>query len=598
MAVKEPKSNPKSTLSERDKAAQSVASGPGGPRRDVSGRRVDEPGPLSMTGIRTGLLHSMFVKVLMGLLIFIFAIGVALTGLGGPGNNADAPRQLGGGPDPVAQVGDQEISREKFQMALARQNEVNEQYNLSGPVEQSLGVRQSTLQSLTDEAARYIEAQRLGITATDAEIEAKIKKQLDDALKPPAGQSEASIRRQIESQGKTIDEWRQEARSRLDDAEVRENLRREIVLEKLEKKIKDDNKVAEDEYKRSMTRLKLRQIKLAAKPISPTDKDPKAAQTKAEAEVKARAEKLAATLKGANVAQFAAAAKKESSDVATKAKGGDLGAKMPNELPFAPALKDAVINATGNVVGPLQDEYSKEYSIFFIENRKLELPKDFAKNKKKLLEDFETQKDNEAWQKWQEELKKKTTPEVSDPALVAHKIQTEQVYTKQGDEQKALRQQAIDKYTEALQYAAPLEATAIHYQLAQLYRDAQQPDKQLESLKQAAESGSAKQAKIEYARALREQKKNDEALKQLTELSKTLTESPTQPSPFMGGGNPDDGLRYQIASEFEALGKKDLAVKERGKIKPPQAQPGMGGLGGLNLGGGANQTITIPSTGR
>ncbi|MDF2439581.1 MAG: SurA N-terminal domain [Abditibacteriota bacterium] len=593
MAVKENKTNPKSTLSERDKAAQTVASGPARSRFDSAGRHIDEPGPLSMTGIRTGLLHSMFIKVLMGLLIFIFAIGVALTGLGGPGNNADAPRQLGGGPDPVAQVGDEEISREKFQLALAQQNQMNEQFGMSSPAEQALGTRQSTLQNLIDEAARYNEAQRLGITATDAEVEAKINQQIEDALKPQPGQSEASVRRQIEAQGKTLDQWRQETRARFDEAEVREELRRSIILEKLEKKIKDENKASEEDYKRSMTRLKLRQIKIAPKPISPTDKDPKAAQAKAEAEAKARAEKLAASLKNATAAQFAAVAKKESSDIATKAKGGDLGAKMPNELPLSPALKDAVVNASGNVVGPVQDEYSKEYSIFFIENRKLELPKDYAKNKTKLLADFDTQKDNEVWQKWQEELKKKTTPEIEDPALIAHKIQTEEVYSKQGDEQKALRQQAIDKYTEALQYAAPAEATAIHYQLAQLYRDAGQADKQLEELKKASESGSAKQAKIEYARALREQKKNDEALKQLNELSKTLTESPTQPSPFMGGGNPDDGLRYQIASEFEALGKKDLATAERGKIKPPQAQPGMGGL---NLGGGANQTITIPST--
>jgi parvulin-like peptidyl-prolyl isomerase len=563
--------------------------GNGTPRSARERARYDEePGPLSMSGIRTGLMHSIFMKVVLGLLILIFAAGFAFQSLLGPGDAGTngAPRVLGSGPDPVASVGDEGIARNKFQTALQRTIAMNEQFGQPTGPDQLLATRQQTLGQLTDEAARYAEAKRRGITATDAEIDAKITEEIGKVKNPP-GQSAATVRRQLESEHGSVEAWEQKTREGIT-SEAREEIARGIVLEKLEKQIKDENKVTEEDYKRSVTRLKLRQIKISPQAPSPTAKDAKAEQEKNEAAAKAEAEKLAATLKNANVAQFAAAAKQHSDDVTTKAKGGDLGAKMPIELPIAPAMRDAIVNADGKIVGPVQDEYSKDWNIFFIENRKLELPKDYNAKKKEYLKTFEEQKDNEFWAKFQEDLKKKTTPEIQDPALQAYKIQSEQIFTAQGDEQNRLRQEALDKYNEALGYASDSERAAIQYQMAQLYRDLRQPDKQMEALKAAAEQKNFKQARIEYARALRDAKKNNEALKELQDLSKQLDENPSQPSMF-GGGNPDDSIRFQIASEFEALGKKDLAQKERGKIKPPQAQPGM------NFGGGQPPITINPS---
>jgi len=56
-------------------------------------------------------------------------------------------------------------------------------------------------------------------------------------------------------------------------------------------------------------------------------------------------------------------------------------------------------------------------------------------------------------------------------------------------------------------------------------------------------------------------------VKQLQEASKIVDQRPSAPTMF---GNPNDALRYQIASEYDALGKKDLADAERKKIKPQQ----------------------------
>ena len=302
---------------------------------------------------------------------------------------------------------------------------------------------------------------------------------------------------------------------------------------------------------------------------------------------------MAAQLKTADAAKFAAAAKANSDDPVSKAKGGDVGAKPPAQLPYAPKINEALVAAKSNFVGPLQDERTGDWYLFYITGRKLELPKDYAKNKATTLKTFEEQKDNEAWNTYQTKLKEENPPQILDPALAAYDLQNKKLYSAQGDEQKKLRQQVIEGYKGALDGAGPEEATAIRYQLAQQYAQAGERDKQLEVLKTAVEGGGdVKMLRADYARALIDAKKNDEALKQVNELSKSVDESPSPPSPF-GGGNPDDTLRFQIGQLYDQLGKKDLGDKERAKVKPAAPQ---GGMGGLNFGaGGGSQTMTIPA---
>ena len=268
------------------------------------------------------------------------------------------------------------------------------------------------------------------------------------------------------------------------------------------------------------------------------------------------------------------------------------GTKPPAQFPYSPEINKAIADSKSNFVGPLQDERTGDWYLFTITGRKLELPKDYAKNKATTLKTFEEQKDNDAWSTYQAKLKEQNPLEILDPALAAYDLQNKKLYTAQGDEQKKLRAQVIEKYQGALAGAAPEEATAIRYQLAQQYAQAGERDKQIETLKAALEGGGdLKMLRADYARALLDAKKNDEALKQVQELSKSIDENPAPPSPF-GGGNPDDAMRMQTAQLYDQLGKKDLADKERAKVKP--AAPG--GMGGLNFGGmGGGQTMTIPA---
>src|SRR5690606_21913752 len=151
---------------------------------------------------------------------------------------------------------------------------------------------------------------------------------------------------------------------------------------------------------------------------------------------KTKADKLVEQLKKTPTPQnFAAVAQKESADAASKAKGGDLGWKLPAELPVSPTTRQAIVKSNDKIIGPIVDENTGDVSIFMVESRALRLPADYAKNKAKLLKDFETAQDNEAWAAYQAEISKNAQPEISDPALQAYKIQTEQIYTAPEKEQ-------------------------------------------------------------------------------------------------------------------------------------------------------------------
>ncbi|MDQ3813133.1 MAG: SurA N-terminal domain-containing protein, partial [Armatimonadota bacterium] len=450
-----------SKASSRTPLKNSPKSPPRAPGRDYQGT------PLSMTGIRTNLLHSLFMKLVLGFIIVVFAVGFGISTISPRFNDLEpAPKPIGSGPEMVAVVGSQRIERAKFRQAYAQQLQFREQFGQKPGAAELLSLRQSALQPLIDQATQYEAAKKDGITVSGEEIDEEIDKQIEDTIKQQKQGNEANFRRQVEAKYGSMDELKEKMRADYD----RDAIERKVAIDKLEKKIKDNNKVTEEDYKRSVTKLHLRQLVVRPKAPGPTEKDYKAAQEKNAAQAKERAEKIAAQLRQKpDFTNFVAVVKKESDDVATKTKGGDLGWKLPKDLPVSPTVKDALLKSSETIIGPVQDDFAKDFYIFFVQERKLELPKDYAKNKSEYIKNYETERDNEAWSKYQEETKKTVEPEINDPALTAYKIQMEKIFSAPQDQQNKLREEALAKYEEALNYAAPIEAAAIHYQMAQLH---------------------------------------------------------------------------------------------------------------------------------
>lgn len=544
--------------------------------------KEEKPSPLSIEGIRSGAVQSKILKGFIVLSGLLMAGSYILPGLLNGNRDTVPGMPPAATTGTVATVGDQNVTGVQLANTFARQQQFNEQYGQRTNVATYMSSKQQALQGLTDNAANVVAAQAAGITVSDADVDAEINKEIGDVFKPQAGQSEAAFRRMVEAQYGSMQAAKDKMLSQID-ADAREGIRKKLLVDKLEKKIKDDAKSTEDDYKRSVTKLKLWQIVIRPKFPTPGTKDIKTETEKNNNEAKARAEKVFATLKAApTLAYFKATAQKSSDDVSTKNKGGDFGWKLPSELYYGPEIGDALSKTAGNLAGPFSDASGSQY-IFYIENRKTELPKDYAKNKKKLLADFETQQDNAVWQKKQDEYKKAQTPEVSDPALSAYQLQSTDLLQASGDAQKKMRDDAIARYTDALKGNSGIEAAAINYQLSQLYRDQNDKQKQQDALAAAVkEKSDDANLRLEYARVLREGGKPKEALVQVKAASTAVDASPSPPSPF-GGPSPDDGLRQQIAAEFDALKEPKLAAAVRAKIKPaaPGGMGGMGGFGGL-----------------
>ena len=573
-------------------ARRNAARGPAVPEppRPVGGRRIidiEEDVPessLSMTGIRK-LLHGAGAKIVLGLLIFIFAIAGALFSSRMP-SGIDGPVAARNGNAVVATLGGESISRDRFERMLMQTIGFQEQYGQkTGPLE-FFSQAQSTLKNLTDDAAIYQAGIAAGVSASDADVDKEIQRLIDEQIKGQKDPDPAAFRRQMEAKYPNGEaDMRAELQKNFD----RELVRRSLITKNFEEQAKAENKVTEEDYKRSVTKLGLRQIVIRPEPPGPTEKDYAKAQEANGVKAMKEAEALAPTLKAKKPAEltvaFAAAARANSADIATKSKGGVVGEKLPSELPVGANVRTALQKADGNLVGPIQDDATKDVFLFLIENRKPELPKEFDKKKAELIKNFETQSDNEAWQKKQDEIKKAAQPEISDPALVAYKSQSEKLYAAPEAEKAALRTDILAKYQEALGSAGPLESSAIHYQMAQLYRDSGDKAKALASLEEAGKTSTAPQLQLELARAMRDAGKKKEAMAKLVEVSKQLDDSPSAPSMF--GSNPDDAIRFQLATEFDLMGDKARGAAERKKVKPA-APGGMGGMGSM----GGN--ITIP----
>lgn len=534
------------------------------PDRDASLFSIDK--------IRSGATGGLMAKIFMGFLVVVFAVGFLFMNpgmFGGGGGGGGAPQQVDTSAV-VATLGDQNITRGQFLQAEQQQEQMMQQYGMTIGPNELLAMESRTLQSLAGNVALVQAAKNAGITVTDAEVDAKIKTYVDQQIKSQKDQNPAGFRRQVEARFGSEKGYRDELSKQME--QNREDIKNSLLVEKLQAQVGSGTKSTEETYKRSHTKLHVRQLVIDPPATPPTSKDPKTAQDQATATAKAEMDKIAAQAKAnPTLANFVNLVKQHSDDVQTKAKGGDLGWKIPQEFPIDYPMRDALMNADGKIVGPLQDGTTKAFFLFYIEDRKLDLPKDYAKKKAEYLKKDKDSRTSQAWQAYQQKVTAQAQSQlkVLDPALQAYAMQNDQISKATGKQADDLRKQAIDLYQQGLKNAIGPESAAIRLQLSSLYQELKQPDKAEEVMAAAAkDSPQEPQVLIAYATALQQNKKTDDAVKQLQAASKILDQRPSTPSMF--GQNPNDALRFQIASEFDALGKKDLADAERKKIKPQQ----------------------------
>ncbi len=546
------------------------------------------PPLFSLSGIRNGLVHSTASKIVMLLLIFIFAVGFLLLSNNQPANlpinGRTNPNSNGAtAPDPVATVAGQPIPRADFENAAQKQAQLASFYGQTVNPTNWFVLQQSVLQQMAGRAAVLKAAQDAGVTASDDEIKQRIEKEITDKIAQDSGGNAAAARRMIEQQYGSEDKYRDELRSQFDHDKVAQA----IVFDKYQTQWQNAHQASEADYLKSLTKLDLSVISTRPKMPAPGDKNALATFKQNQADAKTRMDKIAAQLKGlqgaALQAKFAALAKTDSDDETTRGKGGALGFKAPADLPISQDIKDALqaVSSTPSLVGPLEDKGMGTFSLYLVAGKKVDLPKDYAKNKAILLKTFQDQSASAAWQKYVQDSSTKADIQISDPALDAFKTQSGPMVVLGTNDP---RQDVLKKYDDALAFASGDEAAAIHYQKAQVYQSLKQSDKYLDELRASITAAqNALPVRLELARALRENKDTNGAIEQLQAASKQLADTPATPSIF--GGNPNDALHTQIAAEYTALGRTDLADAERKKITPTAS------ANALNQ---RNNMITIP----
>lgn len=562
-------------------------------------------------------------------LVFIFVLGCFVSfGRGTPGGRRGRqklPTVV------VCKVNGQKITREEFNTAVGQMAE----FMGGDQVTRLRFIKEQALESIIAGDLKNQAARREHVRVSADEVDKRIDELVDQEVEYAKMQARSPARfaRMIRREFGDINKLKENLRSKKD----RDKVAQEVKLKNLEDKVKGRAQVTEQQYQDSLAKIHAFHILVKPQPVTGKPADRKKAEAEAERAAKEKAERLLSELKGG--ADFATVAKRESDDLANKAKGGDIGYFRRDEKKWmygeafekaAFALKAGEISEA--VKGP------DGYHIIKVVDRKIDLPADFnqvtyecegektvpdesaepaattgkakgepakltsppktkkvpckkqwtqlppatkcpdcgstkfrkVKDKKEeYLDTFRDAERTKAWNDYTEKLRKQAKIVRLDPELAAMKAQ-----------QDGKTSLAIKKCKEALQYVNTgdpyLRADAIYYLLASLYESTRKSEEAIAAYEKVLEYTDLSEVHLALGRLYRETKRDKKALEQFALASENATDT----EPY---------VHDNLAREYEHMGKKDLATKERHLSKAARAArpPGFGGLSAT--------PITIPA---
>jgi foldase protein PrsA len=308
----------------------------------------------------------------LGLLVVCCAalVGVAAGCGGDSSSNSDVPKGA------VAVVDRQPITQEQFDKAV-------EQYNRSarkasqpaiepGTQAYKIAVQSKIMPYLVQRAEFEQQAKKLGVVVTAKEIDDAIKKIVDQYFDGSTKKFEAAAKKQ----GSTL-------------ADVKDSLKLNLLQEKVTKKLTAAVKVSDAEaqayYEKNIANYK-----------KPTSRDLAHILVK----TKAKAEKIYQQLQ--NGGNFAALAKKNSTDTGSAVNGGKLGVQAQSAL-VKPFSDVAFKLKTGALSTPVHTQFGWH----IIKALGPVIPASttpYAKEKAAIIQELKQAKDADATSKWQAKL--------------------------------------------------------------------------------------------------------------------------------------------------------------------------------------------------
>ena len=509
-------------------------------------RQYESSNFLSITRMRKAFAKRAFYIILT--VVFSLSL-VAYFGSGQMGGGPDASREYR--EQPIMTVNGEDVPRIQY-------TQMWDQYKqfAAGNPTQALSFQGMVLNQIVDNAMQRALAKKRGLKVTDADIDKAIleqKKQIGGG-KPI---SEDEFRETLKMQGVTIGDLREELSERLLPAKLQEEVAKQVVA-------------TEKELRESHDEVKLRHILVDTKKLP-------------EAQAKSKAEKLLKEVRAG--ADFAKLADENTDDQSNRpqkfdekqkkmvpsgpGKGGELGWTKVGALgttyvaEFAEAAKKL---KPGEVSEPVKTTFG--FHIIKLDQKRSSLPKDFEKNKAKLLEDYKNQQTGTKFQQLMEEERKKAKIVFHDPSLEWRYAYaksnpmmgmiTPDSQSSQADLEKKLREYLKTNASDS--EAALVLGKQIYQNYLMTAPGPQREKLRDETIKyyEMALAGSEdRDTRLSTAQLYREAGKKDLALKHYRTLQRLLRwdDSPATKT-----------VHAQLQTAFKELGDKDSAEKSAKRI--------------------------------
>jgi parvulin-like peptidyl-prolyl isomerase len=315
----------------------------------------------------------MKISRLVLLLCALASIGLAGCG----GSDEDVPA------DAVAVVDGQEIARSDYEALItqAKKSYKNQKREFPAAGSQEFQtLRNQAVQFLVQREQFEQEAQSLDVEVTEKQVDAR----LEQIQKQYFGGDKAKFEKQLKDQGIT-------------EKQVRNDIRSQIISEKIFEQVTGDVKVTDAEIEAYYTKNK-------AQYSQPESRDVRHILVK----TKKQADDLYAQLQGG--ADFAALAKKHSEDTGSKANGGKLTISKGQTV--APFDQTAFLLKKNAISKPVKTEFGY-HIIQPLSDKKAAKVTPLSEVKASIKQQLQQTQKNEAMTKWVDDLKKDYEDKVS-----------------------------------------------------------------------------------------------------------------------------------------------------------------------------------------
>jgi parvulin-like peptidyl-prolyl isomerase len=315
----------------------------------------------------------MKISRLVLLLCALASIGLAGCG----GSDKDVPA------DAVAVVDGQEIARSDYEALItqAKKSYKNQKREFPAAGSQEFQtLRNQAVQFLVQREQFEQEAESLDVEVTEKQVDAR----LEQIQKQYFGGDKAKFEKQLKDQGIT-------------EKQVRNDIRSQIISEKIFEQVTGDVKVTDAEIEAYYTKNK-------AQYSQPESRDVRHILVK----TKKQADDLYAQLQGG--ADFAALAKKHSEDTGSKANGGKLTISKGQTV--APFDQTAFLLKKNAISKPVKTEFGY-HIIQPLSDKKAAKVTPLSEVKASIKQQLQQTQKNEAMTKWVDDLKKDYEDKVS-----------------------------------------------------------------------------------------------------------------------------------------------------------------------------------------